>query len=640
MKKLISIVLLTLFASVFNLDAQTKVDSLLNVLETQTLTPREQFDISRQLRNFYRNSDMDKFIEYSKLGLSIADKEKDKTTRYKMYDIAYDELGTGYTLKGEYDSAIIYYEKALEYAHKIKDRSIHTVYLNYGAVYYQQGRYNTALEYLLKALSLCREVDNKVSEVTILSNIANIYSQLGDYDHAKNYIEQCKNIVEEHNLENRRILVYEDLRSLHLSMKEYDKALEYGLQVEAICKEQNNKRHAINNNVILATIYSKGFKDYDKAMIYAEEAMNTAEEFGDPHAIYISLSYLAQSYLYKKRYKESESLAIKAWEIDSTNTDYSIGLACIIAFSNMYLNNKEKAMFFGEKIQELINNSNKKEYHANLMNMEIKYETEKKELRIDALEKEQSLYRLLSGSAVIIALLIFGLLFYRHRLNVHKRKEAEQQIIQLEQEKQLISAKALLDGENTERSRLARDLHDGLGGMLSVIKLNLNNMQTYSVMEEQDVNLFQNALKMLDQSIGEMRRVSHNIMPYALMQHGLKTALEDFCHSIPEAHFNYIGNDQRLDNQFEILIYRCAHELINNAIKHAKATNINIQLMIDNGLISLSVQDNGIGFDAKKVGNGAGLENIRTRLSTYNGKMNIYSSSEIGTEISVEIELK
>jgi signal transduction histidine kinase len=94
----------------------------------------------------------------------------------------------------------------------------------------------------------------------------------------------------------------------------------------------------------------------------------------------------------------------------------------------------------------------------------------------------------------------------------------------------------------------------------------------------------------------------------------------------------------RLDNRLEVLIYRCAYELVNNAVKHAQAGIINVQLMIDNGVISLTVHDNGIGFDPQTIKLGVGLENIRNRIAVYNGKMTIHSSPDKGTEISIEIE--
>jgi signal transduction histidine kinase len=309
------------------------------------------------------------------------------------------------------------------------------------------------------------------------------------------------------------------------------------------------------------------------------------------------------------------------------------------------MGNKDRAVEFLRKLQGVFINISEKSYRESLSDMEVKYETEKKELRIVALEEGKRLYTIIGAAGVAILLLAFGLLFFRHRINIQKRKLSEQQleiseqkVKQLEQEQLLVATQAVLDGETAERSRLARDLHDGLGGMLSVVKLNLKDMKHYAVMDGSDVERYANALDMLDQSIGELRRVAHHIMPESLMRYGLKISLEDFCRAVPGAHFQYLGENPRLDSRLEVLIYRCAYELVNNAVKHANASAINVQLMVDSGIISLTVHDNGVGFNPQVVKSGIGLENIRTRIALYNGKMTIHSSPEKGTEISIEIE--
>jgi signal transduction histidine kinase len=286
-----------------------------------------------------------------------------------------------------------------------------------------------------------------------------------------------------------------------------------------------------------------------------------------------------------------------------------------------------------------------KSFQSIVSDLSIKYETEKKELKIAALEEKEQLYIWLVAAAAVILLLAFGLLLFLYRVNAQKRKLLEQQceiaehqVKQLEQEKQLVATQAVLDGETAERSRLARDLHDGLGGMLSVVKLNLNDMKHFAIVDGPDVERFGTALDMLDQSIGELRRVAHHIMPESLMRYGLKVAIEDFCRAVPIAHFQYLGENSRLDNRLEVLIYRCAYELINNAVKHAQASAVNVQLMVDNGVIALTVHDNGVGFDPQKVNSGMGLENIRTRIAMYNGKMTIHSAPGEGTEVSIEID--
>jgi signal transduction histidine kinase len=119
----------------------------------------------------------------------------------------------------------------------------------------------------------------------------------------------------------------------------------------------------------------------------------------------------------------------------------------------------------------------------------------------------------------------------------------------------------------------------------------------------------------------------------------LRVPLEDFCRTIPTASFRFLGEETRLDARLEIILYRSACELIGNAVKHASAGHIYVQLLIDSGLISLSVIDDGKGFDAStESGTGVGLKNIRTRIAPYNGKMFVRSATGMGTEVNIEIE--
>jgi signal transduction histidine kinase len=237
-------------------------------------------------------------------------------------------------------------------------------------------------------------------------------------------------------------------------------------------------------------------------------------------------------------------------------------------------------------------------------------------------------------------MLILLVLVFRHRWTIQKKKLAEQQVKQLEQEKQLVATQSVLDGETAERSRLARDLHDGLGGMLSAIKLNMNEMKRGATLEAADVQLFDKALGMLDDSIHELRRVAHNMMPDSLSRYGLKTALSDFCDSITAAEFNYYGDESRLENKIEVMIYRIIHELVNNAMKHAEATHILVQIMQETNRIAFTVQDNGRGFDINAQTKGTGLTNIRTRVASYNGNIDISSKIDEGTEVNIELKIK
>jgi signal transduction histidine kinase len=212
---------------------------------------------------------------------------------------------------------------------------------------------------------------------------------------------------------------------------------------------------------------------------------------------------------------------------------------------------------------------------------------------------------------------------------------AEQKVQQLEQEKLTIATQSVLDGETAERSRLARDLHDGLGGMLSAVKLNLFDVKNGVILEADDVSKFNRVVNLLDESMQELRRVAHNMMPESLSRYGLKVALTDFCGNIPNLKFHFYGEENRLEPRLEVMIYRTIHELVNNALKHASAEVINVQLVQQQDSVTLTVQDNGKGFDPAVAVSGTGLNNIRNRAEMFRGTLDIVSSPGKGTEVSV-----
>ena len=137
----------------------------------------------------------------------------------------------------------------------------------------------------------------------------------------------------------------------------------------------------------------------------------------------------------------------------------------------------------------------------------------------------------------------------------------------------------------------------------------------------------------------ELREIMNNIMPVSLQKYGLKGALENFCMELSSLHFHFFGDAKRINVNQEYDMYCCARELVNNALKHSGAANINLQLVQSRKFLTLTVQDDGCGFDEKTVVKGYGLENIRNRVSAYRGKLDVASAPGKGTETVIELKV-
>lgn len=239
-------------------------------------------------------------------------------------------------------------------------------------------------------------------------------------------------------------------------------------------------------------------------------------------------------------------------------------------------------------------------------------------------------------ATIIFLVFITGLFLFVF----HYRKR----IIMHENEKQLLALNSMLKGQEEERSRMAKDLHDGVGGMLSGIKLNLSSMKGNMIIQEKDAQLFNKSITQLDSAIAEMRRVAHNMMPEALLKFGLKEAIQDYCDGINESHtvtmkFTDIGNSKPIEKSIEVILYRVIQELSNNALKHAEAKNIFIQLNYHQKGLSLVVEDDGKGFDTGQTTKGAGLQNVQSRVDYLKGNLSIESDGGKGTSVTIDIPL-
>jgi signal transduction histidine kinase len=204
---------------------------------------------------------------------------------------------------------------------------------------------------------------------------------------------------------------------------------------------------------------------------------------------------------------------------------------------------------------------------------------------------------------------------------------------------------AMLAGEEKERTRLARDLHDGLGGLLSSTKLGLSSLNHNALGDGTVKDEIGRSITLLDGAVDELRRLAHNLMPDLIIKYGLQEALRDYAARMSQANCQveceFLPFKSNLNVEKEISIYRIIQELVNNALKHAEAKNILIQLSSHNERLHITIEDDGKGFDMEAVDlqHSAGMHNVRSRLSFLDGEMKIISDLGEGTTVELEISM-
>ena len=510
-------------------------------------------------------------------------------------------IGVSHDITGQYDSAATYLYEALRLAEEVRDDSLQiSVYNNLGKLQFALHNADESVNYYRAALAIAEKKNQTILVARLLNNIGNTYLTLaGDFEKAIPYFEQCVDVSAQAGYRDGIRTASLNLAEIYSARGDLDKAL-----------------HTVNR------LAAEGLTDRQAEYILGGIAFKKGDY---PEAIRI----------YQHMFRV---LITREWEFTILKS---------IAEAYKASGNLDSTVYYLEKTFALRDTLHNQQTMQSINQLKIEYETEKDKTQIATLEAEKRLMLWLGITVAAVLLLALTALFILWRFSVQKRRLAEQakqfaeqHIVQLEQEKRLVATQALLEGEVQERSRLARDLHDGLGSILTGAKLNLQEMKKGATLDEAGQERYNATLSLLEESTREMRRVAHHLMPEALSDAGLKQSLSDFCNAIPCATFNYYGDDTSIDAKSEEMLYRVAHELVSNALKHSGATQILVQLVKEADIIALTVQDNGCGFDPSTVAKGMGLNNIRNRVAAYGGNIMVDSEKGVGTEINVELRVE
>lgn len=237
---------------------------------------------------------------------------------------------------------------------------------------------------------------------------------------------------------------------------------------------------------------------------------------------------------------------------------------------------------------------------------------------------------------------VVGVLLIRRIFNFLKRMEESRR----EAENRVLNA--VIQTEERERKRFAKDLHDGLGPLLSTVKMSVSTLSLMDIDPDRK-EIIENTAYVIDESIKSIKEISNNLSPHILNNFGLASAIKDFINKIDSKliNINFESNvfNRRFDENVEVVIYRVVCELIHNTLKHAKARIIDINLSFQHKTILLSFSDDGVGFNVNEIftdsptNHGMGYSNMLSRINTIKGKIEIDSSPKTGTKVLITVKL-
>ena len=528
-----------------------------------------------------------------------------------------------------------------------------------GDTYLNAQKLKEAAEVYLRVITLTENSSNYIDLSKAYIGMYNFNKQSGDYDKAMAFINKCLTVSEKNNYKpgiaksKYGTAALLDDQSYPEKKDTFNLTFKLMNEAAALWAEVKDTAQVNRMQVGMAEALSN-YGLYDTAIqLLKSKKLFLADSYNQKYA---AQYYFTLGKIYNQKAgasNEKKEIHLKAIEnFDScisiakklNNNKYLLWGYNWISSSYAFINDYKNAYLFKKRFANLNDSLLDASYLQSMAGVQHKYEVEKKEKEIISLHsanlQKSTLNKFLIGST--IALVLLGLLGYRNFKT--KQKLHKTQIIQLEKDKQLLAIDAMLKGQEEERSRLAKDLHDGLGGMLSGVKLSFVNMKENLIMDAESVTSFEKSILQLDNTIAELRKVAHNLMPEALVKFGLKNAILDFCNSMQLSSktkiiFEQLGTERLLSNTADLYIYRIVQELINNAIKHADADQILVQLTKTNDKVLLTVEDDGKGFNTELIrsAKGIGLKNIQQRVDYLKGKIDIASQAAEGTSVNIEL---
>ena len=481
----------------------------------------------------------------------------------------YDTKGTILMAYGSISEALKTYQQAYDFYSKIPDPERKAGVLNNWAIAeYTGGNTKEALHKFQKALDY-RITEKPISHI----DIARLYQGLGECHRINGDMEMAA---------TNYLKGYE-----HRKAVENIGVVESMLSLASLIYETAERK--MDTLAIIGLVKEYGFVSSLHLIESAENIKGIADRIGIQNAI---MDVRRQRNILNKDFKAAYEILLKQKQLQE---EYKLSESSLEAMADM------------------------------------KVKFEKDQLKIKLLEEEvvnqksqDRMNMLLFSLGALLLIALIGLLYYQNRV-----KTGQLKLNEAHREQQIVSMRSMLEGQEKERSRIARDLHDGLGNLLSTLKV-----------------IYGSASQMIDEACIEVRKIAHEMMPQALKKLGLRKALEDLVLKMDAIHefdaeFHVHGTERIFDDSTNVMLFRIVQEALNNIVRYAKAKEVSVQITYSENWFDLTIEDDGIGFDPKALDTdkGMGLKSIAFRTEFIKGTYDLTSRPGVGTLVTINIPL-
>ena len=524
------------------------------------------------------------------------------------------------------------------------------------------AEYEKSLKYYNWALDHFKATKDSIGISETNQSIARRYKDAGLYNESIQILLTLAQIYQQKNKLKKLAKVYFDLNQTFKAQGDHDSSIEY-------LKKALDVNHILKDTGLQILILFDKIQSYevnlelDSALVTAYRVFDISTILDDREIAAKSLYHIGYINKLKKDYPKSLKYLNKARDIlpfqpfSELRKSINKELADVYSLSG----NPHKAYNFLRDYTILNDSILNKNRLASFTNLALKYGTKEKQTSIELLkiEKEyeisknnaqrRTLYILAFGLFIVLLSLYFIIKFYEQRISTTKiiteQKEEinQQKIRELEDNMKMNSMRSVIEGQETERERIAKDLHDSLGGLLSTIKLHFDHVSSKNS-ELQHQKEYNQAYQLLDTAVDEVRTISRDLQPGSLQNLGLLPAIKDLINrfeaeNYPDIDFQYYEMPDKIDKMISLSVYRIVQELLTNSLKHAQATEILIQINTEEDELVIQYEDDGIGFDQSNLKRkGMGLENIRSRVNYMHGSISIESENAMGMAVMIRIK--
>lgn len=634
-------------------DYEVTIDSLKNAISTS------KSDSLRCIMNYRLAYIYTKNVDKKELG-KIHLKKANELVKNNSYlkDLSYYYNSLFFSLTKE---NLQKFRKADEALKKYNSREIYIlrskILFNIGLLYQRENEPLQTIEVLVKeAIPVAKKSKDSQELSNLYKLIAVVFYNNEDIAKTKYYLDLSISTLEQGKSKKNRY--NEDLIELYLFnvevlsvQKKTNEAFEYLQKAEDLLKSYPLKSLYIEYYFAKGSLnqeiknYEQAISDYDNGVRLSQLNKDSALE-----QRFKLMKY--EVFILQNKIESAKDLLLDVFKTGGMNIKdrayYSYELSKIYR----KLNDFEKAYVYNEQYIQLKDSLSQMFEAEKIADIEARYnklenENKIKELTIEKqatlLNQRKNMLFLLLLSFALVCVLIFAYFIWKNLKNQKKitaQKEINhfQKLNNLKREKEIEIMQTMINVEEAERKRVARDLHDSIGSKLSALKIIFANTQNKNDYNDSRINTI------LETSIAELRQISYNLVPESLLKLGLEKALGDLCFTLRsdtvsiEFHSYEIDNSMPLTTQTNI--FRIVQELLNNALKHSKATQILVSCSQNGNRFYISIEDNGVGFDISGIeeNQGLGIKNIKSRIELLHGSLDCESSSG-GTSYNIELDV-